>query len=189
MRVLIAAGGTAGHINPALAIAGALKAADPTAEIHFAGRREGMEYGLVTKAGYPFHHIEINGFQRHLSLENIGRNIVAIWHLALSGPRTRKILNEVKPDLVIGCGGYVSGPIVRAAARRGIKTAIHEQNAFPGVTNKLLAKEVNIVLAASADAVEKLGAPEKTTVVGNPVRPEVLTADRAAARAKRRKSS
>lgn len=156
MRVLIAAGGTAGHINPALAIAGALKAADPTAEIHFAGRREGMEYGLVTKAGYPFHHIEINGFQRHLSLENIGRNIVAIWHLALSGPRTRKILNEVKPDLVIGCGGYVSGPIVRAAARRGIKTAIHEQNAFPGVTNKLLAKEVNIVLAASADAVEKL---------------------------------
>lgn len=95
MRVLIAAGGTAGHINPALAIAGALKAADPTAEIHFAGRREGMEYGLVTKAGYPFHHIEINGFQRHLSLENIGRNIVAIWHLALSGPRTRKILNEV----------------------------------------------------------------------------------------------
>ena len=66
MRVLIAAGGTAGHINPALAIAGALKAADPTAEIHFAGRREGMEYGLVTKAGYPFHHIEINGFQRRL---------------------------------------------------------------------------------------------------------------------------
>ena len=184
MRVLIAAGGTAGHINPALAIAGALKAADPTAEIHFAGRREGMEYGLVTKAGYPFHHIEINGFQRKINLENIGRNIVAVWHLALSGPRTKKILNEVQPDLVIGCGGYVSGPIVRAAARRGIKTAIHEQNAFPGVTNKLLAKEVNIVLAASADAVEKLGAPEKTTVVGNPVRPEVLTADRAAARAK-----
>ena len=89
MRVLIAAGGTAGHINPALAIAGALKAADPTVEIHFAGRREGMEYGLVTKAGYPFHHIEINGFQRKINLENIGRNIVAVWHLALSGPRTK----------------------------------------------------------------------------------------------------
>ena len=175
MCVLIAAGGTAGHINPALAIAGALKAADPTAEIHFAGRREGMEYGLVTKAGYPFHHIEINGFQRHLSLENIGRNIVAIWHLALSGPRTRKILNEVKPDLVIGCGGYVSGPIVRAAARRGIKTAIHEQNAFPGVTNKLLAPDVDLVFAAVPAAVEKLGAPDKTIVVGNPVRPEVFT--------------
>ena len=175
MRVLIAAGGTAGHINPALAIAGALKAADPTAEIHFAGRREGMEYGLVTKAGYPFHHIEINGFQRKINLENIGRNIVAVWHLALSGPRTRKILNEVKPDLVIGCGGYVSGPIVRAAARRGIKTAIHEQNAFPGVTNKLLAPDVDLVFAAVPAAVEKLGAPDKTIVVGNPVRPEVFT--------------
>ncbi len=184
MRVLIAAGGTAGHINPALAIAGALKKAAPEAEIHFAGRREGMEYGLVTRAGYPFHHIEINGFQRRLNAENIVRNVVAVWHLALSGPRTRRILNEVRPDLVIGCGGYVSGPVVRAAARRGIKTAIHEQNAFPGVTNKLLARDVDLVLAASADAVEKLGAPGKTFVVGNPVRPEVLHADRAAARQK-----
>ena len=184
MRVLIAAGGTAGHINPALAIAGALKKADPAAEIHFAGRREGMEYGLVTKAGYPFHHIEINGFQRKLTAENIRRNVLALWHLALSGPRTAAILREVQPDLVIGCGGYVSGPIVRAAAKKGIHTAIHEQNAFPGVTNKLLAKDVDVVLAASADAVEKLGAPDKTVVVGNPVRPELLTQDRAAARAK-----
>lgn len=184
MRVLIAAGGTAGHINPALAIAGALKKADPSAEIHFAGRREGMEFGLVGKAGYPFHHIEINGFQRRLNLENIGRNLMAAWHLALSGPRTRAILREVQPDLVIGCGGYVSGPVVRAAAKQGIPTAIHEQNAFPGVTNKLLAKDVDLVFAASAAAVEKLGAPDKTTVVGNPVRPEILTASRAAARAK-----
>ncbi|MGN0983859.1 MAG: undecaprenyldiphospho-muramoylpentapeptide beta-N-acetylglucosaminyltransferase [Gemmiger sp.] len=184
MRVLIAAGGTAGHINPALAIAGAIRQADPSAEIHFAGRKGGMEFGLVGKAGYPFHHIEINGFQRHLNLENIGRNVVALWHLALSGPRTNAILDQVKPDLVIGCGGYVSGPVVRAAAKRGIHTAIHEQNAFPGVTNKLLAKDVDLVFAASAAAVEKLGAPEKTTVVGNPVRPEILSASRTEARAR-----
>ena len=138
MRVLIAAGGTAGHINPALAIAGALKKADPTAEIHFAGRKEGMEYRLVTQAGYPFHHIEITGFQRKLSLHNIKRNIVTLWNLALSGPKAKAIMKEVQPDLVIGCGGYVSGPVVRAA-------------------------------------VEKLGAPQKTIVVGNPVRPEVFT--------------
>ena len=175
MRVLIAAGGTAGHINPALAIAGALKAADPAAEIHFAGRKEGMEYGLVTKAGYPFHHIEINGFQRKPTLKNVGRNVVALYHLALSGPRTAAILKEVRPDLVIGCGGYVSGPVVRAAAKKGIKTAIHEQNAFPGVTNKLLAPDVDLVFAAVPAAVEKLGAPDKTIVVGNPVRPEVFT--------------
>ena len=150
MRVLIAAGGTAGHINPALAIAGAIKKADPSAEIHFAGRKEGMEYRLVTQAGYPFHHIEITGFQRRLSLNNIKRNIITLWNLALSGP------------------------VVRCAAKKGIKTAIHEQNAFPGVTNKLLAPDVDIVFAAVPAAVEKLGAPEKTQVVGNPVRPEVF---------------
>ena len=175
MRVLIAAGGTAGHINPALAIAGALKKADPTAEIHFAGRKEGMEYRLVTQAGYPFHHIEITGFQRKLSLHNIKRNIVTLWNLALSGPKAKAIMKEVQPDLVIGCGGYVSGPVVRCAAKMGIHTALHEQNAFPGVTNKLLAPDVDIVFAAVPAAVEKLGAPQKTIVVGNPVRPEVFT--------------
>ena len=186
MRVLIAAGGTAGHINPALAIAGAIRRADPAAEIHFAGRREGMEYRLVTQAGYPFHHIEITGFQRHLSLNNIRRNLITLWNLALSGPKARRMMKEVRPDLVIGCGGYVSGPVVRCAARQGIRTAIHEQNAFPGVTNKLLAPDVDLVFAAVPAAVEKLGAPDKTLVVGNPVRPEVFTqaANRAAIRAK-----
>ena len=174
MNVLIAAGGTAGHINPALAIAGALKQADPSVQIHFAGRKEGMEYRLVTQAGYPFHHIEITGFQRKLSLHNIKRNIVTLWNLALSGPKAKAIMKEVKPDLVIGCGGYVSGPVVRCAAKKGIHTAIHEQNAFPGVTNKLLAPDVDIVFAAVPAAVEKLGAPGKTQVVGNPVRPEVF---------------
>ena len=95
-------------------------------------------------------------------------------------------MKEVKPDLVIGCGGYVSGPVVRCAAKMGIKTALHEQNAFPGVTNKLLAPDVDIVFAAVPAAVEKLGAPEKTQVVGNPVRPEVFekAGERDAIRAK-----
>ena len=186
MKVLIAAGGTAGHINPALAIAGALKEADPRAEIHFAGRREGMEYRLVTQAGYPFHHIETTGFQRRLSLENIRRNLVTLWNLALSGPKAKAMMREIEPDLVIGCGGYVSGPVVRCAARQGIKTAIHEQNAFPGVTNKLLAKDVDVIFAAVPAAVERLGHAEKTMVAGNPVRPEVFAqaARRAEARAK-----
>lgn len=182
MRVLIAAGGTAGHINPALAIAGAIKKADPSAEIHFAGRKEGMEYRLVTQAGYPFHHIEITGFQRRLSLNNIKRNIITLWNLALSGPKARAMMKEVQPDLVIGCGGYVSGPVVRCAAKKGIKTAIHEQNAFPGVTNKILAKQVDLVFAAMPDAVQRLGAPDKTVVTGNPVREEMFRQDRPAAR-------
>ena len=184
MRVLIAAGGTAGHINPALAIAGALRAARPDTEIHFAGRREGMEFGLVTEAGYAFHHIEVNGIQRRLTPQNIVRNLQAVWHLALSGPRAKAILREVRPDLVIGCGGYVSGPVVRCAAKMGIHTAIHEQNAFPGVTNKLLARDVDVVFAAVPAAVEKLGAPDKTLVVGNPVRPEIFAQNRAEERAR-----
>ena len=136
MRVLIAAGGTAGHINPALAIAGAIKKADPTAEIHFAGRKEGMEYRLVTQAGYPFHHIEITGFQRKLSLNNIKRNIITLWNLALSGPKAKKMMKDIQPDLVIGCGGYVSGPVVRCAARQGIKTAL-QQAAGPGCGHRV----------------------------------------------------
>jgi len=185
MRVLIAAGGTAGHINPALAIAGALKKADPTAEIHFAGRKEGMEYRLVTQAGYPFHHIEITGFQRKLSLHNIKRNIITLWNLALSGPKAKAMMKEVKPDLVIGCGGFVARPGGRRAPQKGVPPPPPGANAFPGVTNKLLAPDVDIVFAAVPAAVEKLGAPDKTLVVGNPVRPEVFAqaANREAIRA------
>ena len=178
MKVLIAAGGTAGHINPALAIAGAIREHRPDAEIHFAGRKKGMEYGLVTKAGYRFHSIEVNGIQRRLTPKNVVRNVVALYHLALSVPRANAILDEVRPDLVIGAGGYVSGPILQAAAKKGILTAIHEQNAFPGVTNKILAKHVDIVFAAMPDAVERLAAPQKTVIVGNPVRAEIYAQDR-----------
>ena len=109
MRVLIAAGGTAGHINPALAIAGALKKRHPDAEIHFAGRQKGMEYGLVSKAGYAFHPIEVNGIQRRLTPKNIARNLVALWHLALSGPRAGAILREVSRTLSSARAGTSAG--------------------------------------------------------------------------------
>lgn len=184
MRVLIAAGGTAGHVNPALAIAKEIEKHCPGAEIHFAGRKKGMEYGLVTKAGYPFHHIEVNGIQRKLTLRNAARNVKAMYHLALSAPCAAAILRKVQPDLVIGAGGYVSGPVVQTAAKKGILTAIHEQNAFPGITNKILAKSVDLVFVAMPDAVERLGpaAKGKTFVVGNPVREAMWNTDRTAAR-------
>ena len=184
MRVLIAAGGTAGHVNPALAIAKEIEKHCPGAEIHFAGRKKGMEYGLVTKAGYPFHHIEVSGIQRKLTLRNVARNVKAMYHLALSAPCAAAILRKVQPDLVIGAGGYVSGPVVQTAAKKGILTAIHEQNAFPGITNKILAKSVDLVFVAMPDAVERLGpaAKGKTFVVGNPVREAMWNTDRTAAR-------
>lgn len=182
MRVLIAAGGTAGHINPALAIANYIKERQSDAVIAFAGRREGMEYGLVTKQGYPFYHIEVQGIQRSISPHNIVRNVKALWHLSSSGVKSRKILKDFQPDLVIGTGGYVSGPVLLAASKAGIRTAVHEQNAFPGVTNKILAKHVDLVFAAMPDAVSKLGAQHKTIVTGNPVRSEIIHQTREEAR-------
>ncbi len=184
MRILIAAGGTAGHVNPALAIASGLKECWPSADIHFAGRAGGMEYGLVTKKGYPFHPIEVHGIQRSLRPKSIMRNVKAAWRLAQSGRAAKRILSAVQPDLVLGTGGYVSGPVVRMAARMGIKTALHEQNAFPGITNRLLAKEVSRIYAPSQAALERLGHPEKCLVTGNPVPKELFCQNRQAAREK-----
>lgn len=182
MKVLLAAGGTAGHVNPALAIAHGIERQWPEAEIHFAGREAGMERRLVQQAGYPFHHIEVRGIQRSLSPKNMARNAAAAWYLAWAPDAARRILQLVGPDLVIGTGGYVSGPVVREAAKRGYKTAIHEQNALPGITNRLLAKQVDVVFAPGETAKVRLGVPDKTIVSGNPVRPEVFTANRQAAR-------
>lgn len=175
MRVLLVAGGTAGHINPALAVADELKKQMPDVDILFAGRKAGMEYELVTNAGYNFTPIEVHGFQRKINVTNIKRNAVALWHLAHAMPAAKKIIKEFKPDICIGFGGYVSGPVVQAAAKLGVKTALHEQNAFPGVTNKLLAKQVDIIFAATQEAANRFARPLKTKVVGNPVRSELFT--------------
>lgn len=184
MKVIIAAGGTAGHINPGLAIAQHIKTKHPDAEIMFVGRKEGMEYGLVTKAGYPFAHMEVTGFQRRMTLNNIKRNIVTVKNLLTASSKAKKIINDFKPDLVIGTGGYVCGPIVLQASKMGIKTAIHEQNAFPGVTNKLLSKTVDYVFVATEKASGYMAHPEKCIVCGNPVRAEVRKADVAESRKK-----
>ena len=183
MRVIIAAGGTAGHINPGLAIADKIKKEHPDADIMFVGRKQGMEYKLVTNAGYKFSHMEVTGFQRSFSPENIRRNLITVKNLLTANRAADKILNEFKPDLVMGTGGYVSGPIVRRAAKRGIKTALHEQNAFAGVTNKLLSKSVDKVFIATEKSAKHMANPEKCIVCGNPVRAEIASADTASAKA------
>lgn len=177
MRVIIAAGGTAGHINPGLAIAEKIKNEHPDAQIMFVGRKEGMEYKLVTSAGYQFCHMEITGFQRSMSPANIKRNAMTIKNLLSAKYKANKILEDFKPDLVIGAGGYVSGPIVQCAAAKKIKTAIHEQNAFAGVTNKILSKSVDKVFVATGNAAKYMAHPEKCIVTGNPVRQEIKEAN------------
>jgi len=182
MRIIIAAGGTAGHINPGLAIAQHIKSKHPQAHIMFVGRKTGMEYGLVTKAGYDFCHMEVTGFQRRLTVKNIIRNFITVKNLLFASSKARTILKNFNPDLVIGTGGYVSGPIVQQAARMGIKTAIHEQNAFAGMTNKLLSKEVDTVFVATEKAAKYMEHPDECIVCGNPVREEIANVNVAQSR-------
>lgn len=170
LRVLLAGGGTAGHINPALAIAGIIKEKHPDAEICFAGTPDGLEATIVPKEGYEFKEIKVKGFQRKLNLNNIKRNIYAAKCLMTAGHKAKQIIKEFNPDLVIGTGGYVSGPVVRAGAKMGIKTAIHEANAFPGVTTKILSKEVDKIMLTVAETAKYLEPNIKFTVTGLPVR-------------------
>lgn len=184
MRVLFVCGGTGGHINPALAVAGYLKKQHPNAQILFAGSPLGMEAGLVPKAGFDFAPIKVKGFQRQLSWRNLKNNMMAVVYLTTSGYRSRQILREFRPDVVMGTGGYVSGPLVRQAAKMGIPTLTHEQNAFPGVTTKLLSKYVDRVMLAVPEAKKYLNPNAHFVVTGNPVREAFFTADRNAVRKK-----
>lgn len=171
MKVLLAGGGTGGHINPALAIADIIKTRYPDSEFLFAGTPNGMEAKLVPQAGYKIEFIRVAGFQRKISLKNIKRNIQALGYLAVSGKRAREIIKGFNPDIAIGTGGYVAGPVIRMASKMGIPTAIHEQNAYPGVTNKLLSKEADHVMLTVKEALEYMDSGSfEYTVTGLPVR-------------------
>lgn len=171
LRVLLAGGGTAGHVNPALAIAEIIKSHHPDAEFCFAGNPNKLEAKLIPQNGYRFEPIMVEGFQRKLNAQNIKRNVKALYYLCSTGKQAKKIIKDFKPDLVIGTGGYVSGPIVRKAAQMGIKTAIHEANAFAGVTTKLLSKKVDkIMLTVKETKNLESSVMSKTVVTGLPVR-------------------
>ncbi|HRR76093.1 MAG: undecaprenyldiphospho-muramoylpentapeptide beta-N-acetylglucosaminyltransferase [Ruminococcus sp.] len=185
MKVLIACGGTGGHINPGLAIADIIKSKYPDAEFLFAGTPKGMESKLVPKAGYKLETIKVAGFQRKISLENIGRNAKAVAYLATSGRRAKEIIRNFGPDIAIGTGGYAAGPVIRKAAKMGIPTAIHEQNAYPGVTNKLLSKEVDYVMLTVIEALDYMDKSKfEYSVTGLPVRSSISRMSREEARKK-----
>lgn len=181
-RILFAAGGTGGHINPALAVAGLIRDTYPGAEIVFVGTAEKMEAWLVPAAGFRLETMDISGFQRGLKPKDIQRNLSTLGKLVKSSAQAKNILREFRPDVVVGLGGYVSGPVVRMAAKLGIPTAIHEQNAYPGVTNKALAKKVDIVMLTVEDARRHLRAKGEIILTGLPVRGELLRADRQTSR-------
>lgn len=182
-NIIFAAGGTGGHINPALAVAGEIRKQYPEANILFIGTAEKMEARLVPAAGFDFKTIQISGFNRVLNLNGINQNIKTLSHLLKSSSQAKKIIKEFNADVVIGFGGYVSGPVVRAAAKLGITTAIHEQNAFPGMTNKTLAKMVDAVMLTEESVAQYMQPKNPPVVTGLPVRGELLETDRDIARA------
>lgn len=183
MNVLLAGGGTAGHINPALAIASIIKQHHPDAKFLFVGTPNGMEARLIPQAGYDFASMEVAGFQRKINFVNIKRNFQAVRYLMTASSKAKKIINDFKPDLAIGTGGYVSGPIIKQCAKMGVPTAIHEQNAFPGITNKLLAKEVDRVMLTVKEALNYFDKKVNYTVTGLPIRKEITEKNRLEARA------
>ncbi|HWP80242.1 MAG TPA: undecaprenyldiphospho-muramoylpentapeptide beta-N-acetylglucosaminyltransferase [Candidatus Acidoferrum sp.] len=178
MKLLLSGGGTAGHINPAIAIADFFKARHPDADIRFVGTDYGIESKLVPKAGYRLYTLEVYGLRRKLDLKNIRSAVKAYEAIG----KSKEILREFAPDLVIGTGGYISGPVVWAACDLKIPTAIHEQNAFPGLTTKYLARRADRLMI-SFDTSRKYFRRE-AVLVGNPIHEKMLFSDREAAREK-----
>ena len=182
-KILIATGGTGGHINPALAVAGYIRENYPKAQILFVGTAVKMEAQLVPAAGYDFKTIDIQGFSRDLTPSGIKQNIGTVIKLVKSSSQAKKIIKKFGPDVVLGFGGYVGGPVLRTACKLGIPTAIHEQNAFPGVTNKALAKLVDKVMLTAPEAEKYMQPKNPCVVTGLPVRGELINADREFSRA------
>jgi UDP-N-acetylglucosamine--N-acetylmuramyl-(pentapeptide) pyrophosphoryl-undecaprenol N-acetylglucosamine transferase len=168
VKIIISGGGTGGHVFPAISIANALKAIDPEVDILFVGAQGRMEMEKVPDAGYPIVGLPISGFQRKLSL----KNLVVIFKLGLSLIKARKVIREFNPNVVVGVGGYASGPVLRVAASLGIPTLIQEQNSYAGVTNKLLAEKAKKICVAY-EHMSKFFPEEKIILTGNPVRQDL----------------
>ncbi|WP_270941824.1 undecaprenyldiphospho-muramoylpentapeptide beta-N-acetylglucosaminyltransferase [Romboutsia lituseburensis] len=180
MKVLLSGGGTGGHVYPAIAIANRIKEEHPEAEIVFVGTAKGIESEIVPKYGYELKTVTVQGFKRKIDFDNVKR----VFKLFKGLEQSRRVVKKFKPDLVIGTGGYVSGPVLFNASMNKVPTVIHEQNSFPGVTNKILAKMVTKVLTSFEDSHQRFpeGTRDKLVLTGNPVRKEILMARKNSAR-------
>ncbi|MBP2653092.1 MAG: murG [Firmicutes bacterium] len=175
MRIIISGGGTGGHIYPAVTIAKAIQGLVDSSEILFVGTKKGMEADIVPKEGFDFAGIESRGFERRLSMDTVYTVLSTLKGIGQSF----KIIRRFKPDVVIGTGGYVCGPVLLAACLLGIPAMIQEQNVVPGVTNKILSRLVKKVAVGYSDAAKFFGKQvDKVVVTGNPVRSDVLSATR-----------
>lgn len=178
LRVLITGGGTGGHIYPALAIAQGLRERYAAARIIYVGSEGGLEADLVPKAGFEFFAIPAQGLKRKLT----PANLMAVWRAVRGYQRSARLVREFAPHVAVGTGGYVCGPVILAAARRRVPTLIHEQNALPGLTNRLLSRFTDRTAVTFLEASKYFPRRARVVLTGLPVRPEILAADRQAAR-------
>lgn len=169
-RVIFTCGGTAGHVNPAIALAQLLLEREPKTEILFVGAERGLEKDLIPKAGYAFRTVHISSFHRSMKPAEIKHNLISVGNYFRAPHEARRILKEFKPEVVIGTGGYASFPMVKAAAKAGIPTAIHESNMVPGLTTRLLEPFANRIMVGFEECREQYKDPAHVVVTGTPVR-------------------
>ncbi|MGN1098410.1 MAG: undecaprenyldiphospho-muramoylpentapeptide beta-N-acetylglucosaminyltransferase [Clostridia bacterium] len=169
MRILLSGGGTAGHINPAVAIAKTVVAHEPDSQVLFVGTPNGMEQRLVPREGFGIKSVEVMGLRRKITLENIKVAVNYFTSIRDAG----RIIDEFRPDAVVGTGGYVCAPVVKAAFKRKIPTLIHEQNVFPGLAIKMLAKKADVT-AISFDETRNMMQAKNMVLTGNPLRPDLF---------------
>ncbi len=182
MNLVFTCGGTAGHINPAIAIAGEMRQRHPDCKILFIGAQGHMEEKLVPQAGYELRTLPGSGLSRKKSLAGLKQNIHAVNCVLQAVKSCKEIFKEFQPDAIIGTGGYASFPALYAGSKMGIPTCVHESNAVPGVTTKMAAKRASRVLVAFEESVNYYACPEKVEVVGMPVQQGFLYGNKKAAR-------
>ena len=166
MKVVVAAAGTGGHINPGIAIANVIKKHNPNVDIVFIGTNKGLENDLVPRAGYSLKTIEAYGIKRQISIQNFKN----LFKTLKSYKSTKNMIKEIKPDIIIGTGGYICGPVISAGAELKIPTVLHESNAFPGVAVKVLSGKTDTILVGFEDAIKRLPKAKRIVVTGTPTK-------------------
>lgn len=184
MKVIFTCGGTAGHVNPALALAGLMKDRRRDSDILFVGAHRGIERQLIEDAGWPFRAVEISSFHRSLRPKEIRHNLISLRNLFRSPGEARALLDRFPADLVVGTGGYASYPMIRAAAKKGVPTAIHESNAIPGLTTRLLEDHADLIMVGFEECRRNYNNPDKVLVTGTPVRGDFFKLSKRDAKAK-----
>ena len=183
-HVIFTCGGTAGHVNPAIALAQLMAEKNPDTSFLFVGAERGLEKDLVPKAGYDFRTVHISSFHRSFKPKEIKHNLVSVCNLMRAPREARAILREFRPDVVIGTGGYASFPMVKAAAKAGIPTAVHESNMVPGLTTEMLEPFADRIMVGFEACRQHYKHPEKVIVTGTPVRGDFFSLSKQQAKEK-----